>query len=138
MLLLGISFFIKYSFDQGWIGPLARVLMGAAFGLVLIGGGEYCLRRSMRNFAVGLLVAGVVTLYFSAYASHAFYDLISLDAAFPIYCLITGGAALIALHSGIQTVAVMGLIGGFATPVLISTGTNQQGRSSPASSSRCF
>jgi hypothetical protein len=36
-LVLGAAFFFKYAVESGWIGPLARVLIGAAAGLGALG-----------------------------------------------------------------------------------------------------
>ena len=55
MLLLGVTFFIKYSVDQGWIGPAARVVLAGVFGLALIAGGELGVRRGIRPAADGLI-----------------------------------------------------------------------------------
>ena len=126
ILLLAVSFFVKFSFDQGWLGPRTRVLMGACAGLLMIAGGEYSLLRKLRQFAVGLLGAGVAMLYVSAYSAHAFYNLIELDTAFTIYCGITLLGTLLAVHGRIQAVAILTLIGAFLTPVVLSTGRNAQ------------
>lgn len=126
ILLLAVSFFVKYSFDQGWLGPRTRVLMGAAAGLLMIAGGEYSLFRKLRQFAVGLLGAGVAMLYVAAYSAHAFYGLIELNTAFTIYCGITMLGTLLAVHGRIQAVAILTLIGAFLTPVVLSTGRNAQ------------
>lgn len=126
VLLLGVAFFVKYSFDQGWISPTLRVSMGGAFGLLLIGIGEYSLRTGKRPFAVGLLGAGVVVLYFSAFAAYSFYHLISTQAAFALLSSVTVISSLIAVHARMLPIAIMGIVGGFWTPVALSTGVNQQ------------
>lgn len=126
ILLLAVAFFVKYSFDQGWLGPLTRVLMGAGTGALLIAGGEYSLARKLRQFSVGLIGAGVAMLYVSAYASHALYNLIELNTAFTLYCCITALGTLLAIHGRMQAVAILTLIGAFLTPVVLSTGRNAQ------------
>lgn len=126
VLLCGVGFFIKYSFEQGWLGPTARVALGTIIGLGLIAGGEYALRRSMRNFAVGLLAAGIVTLYFSAFAAQSFYHLISESTGFALYCVITLASATISVHGRSQAVSIMGVVGGFVAPLLFSIDQSQQ------------
>lgn len=126
ILLLAVSFFVKFSFDQGWLGPRTRVLMGAAAGILMIAGGEYSLLRKLRQFAVGLLGAGIAMLYVSAYSAHAFYNLIELDTAFTIYCAISLLGTLLAVHGRIQAVAILTLLGAFLTPIVLSTGRNAQ------------
>ncbi|PIR73622.1 MAG: hypothetical protein COU40_01425 [Candidatus Moranbacteria bacterium CG10_big_fil_rev_8_21_14_0_10_35_21] len=39
-LVLGVSFFLKYAFDQGWIGETGRVIIGILVGLSLLIIGE--------------------------------------------------------------------------------------------------
>lgn len=126
ILLLGIAFFVKYSFDQGLISPSLRVCMGGATGMALIAIGEYSLRKDKRPFAAGLLGAGVAVLYFSAFAAHTFYHLISTQTAFALLCGVTMISSLIAVHGRMLAIAIMGLVGGLWTPIALSTGVNQQ------------
>ena len=99
---------------------------GGAVGLLLIGIGEYSLRTGKRPFAVGLLGAGVVVLYFSAFAAYSFYHLISTQTAFALLSGVTVVSSLIAVHARMLPIAIMGLVGGFWTPIALSTGVNQQ------------
>jgi uncharacterized membrane protein len=126
ILLLGIAFFVKYSFDQGWLSPSVRVFMGAMLGAALIVAGEVALLRELRNFAVGLLGAGIAVLFVSAFAAHAFYALIALKTAFALLCVVTALSTIIAVNGRVLAIAILALIGGFLTPVLLSTGQNQQ------------
>lgn len=126
ILLAGVAFFVKYSFEQGWISPLVRVLMGAATGVALIVGGEISLRRQMRQFAVGLIGAGVAMLYIATYGAHIFYELITSDTAFSLYCIVTALGAVLAFHSRIQAIAVLTILGAFATPPALQTHQNAQ------------
>ena len=75
-LILGVGFFLKYAFDNDWLNELARVLMGGAAGLLLIGGGYRFHLRNLAVFSQGLTGAGVAILYLSIYAAYDFYDLI--------------------------------------------------------------
>ncbi len=126
ILLLGVAFFVKYSFDQGWISATLRVCMGGAVGLALIGVGEYSLLKGKKPFAAGVLGAGVAVLYFSAFAAHYFYHLISTETTFGLLCFVTLLSTLIAVHGRMLAIAVLGLVGGFWTPIALSTGVNQQ------------
>jgi uncharacterized membrane protein len=126
ILLLGVAFFVKYSFDQGWISPTLRVCMGGVAGLALIAVGEYALRMDKRPFAAGLLGAGIVVLYFAAFAAHYFYQLLSINTTFVLLCGVTVLSSVIAVHGRMIAIAIMGLVGGFWTPLALSTGMNQQ------------
>ena len=84
--------------------------------------GEWISLRGQKTFARGLTGLGLALLYLSFYAGFAFYHLLPQGAAFLLMFLTTGAAAALALHYDSQAVALLGLIGGYLTPVLLSTG----------------
>lgn len=122
----GVAFALKYAFENEWIGPGARVGLGALAGLGLLGVGERLRRKGLRPFAYVLSGGGVLILYLSIYAAYNFYGLISQTPAFLLMTLVTAGAVLLAVGQNALPVAVLGLVGGFLTPVLISTGRDNQ------------
>jgi uncharacterized membrane protein len=126
ILLLGVGFFVKYSFDQGWISPTLRIIIGFGCGFALVVAGEYFLYREMNNFAVGLLGAGTAVLYFASFAGHYFYHLYSTNAAFGALSGVTMLSTVLAVQGNMQAIAILSLIGGFWTPYALSTGQNQQ------------
>ena len=129
-LALGGFFLVKYSIDRGWIGPVFRVLSGLVMGLALIGGGEWLRRRPLEQALAhispsyippALVAAGVATIFASLYAAHGLYDLIGAALAFVLLALTAASAVLLALLHG-WFVAVLGVLGAFAVPALVSTG----------------
>ncbi|HLM35133.1 MAG TPA: DUF2339 domain-containing protein [Gaiellaceae bacterium] len=60
--LLGIVFFFVLAVDRGWIGPIARVSLGAAASSILFGAGLWLRRRFGESYAslsaVGAGIAG--------------------------------------------------------------------------------
>lgn len=126
VLLLGVGFFVKYSFDQGWISPMRRVLSAGATGLALIITGELCIRRRMDHFAVGLLGAGIAILYTASFAAYHLYHLIGTNTAFLLLCGVTALSTLIAVRGNLPAIAILGIVGGFWTPIALSTGQNRQ------------
>lgn len=126
ILLLGVGFFVKYSFDQGWISPLMRVCLSASTGLVLILAGEWALTRGMRQFAVGVLGAGSAILYLSTFAAYYFYHLVGVQTDFLLMSAVTALSTIIAVHANVPAIAVLALVGGFWTPLALSTGENRQ------------
>ncbi len=126
VLLLCAFFFVKYAFDQGWLSPAARVMIGALAGVAMIVTGEIYLRKSLRTFAGGLLGCGIGVLYVSAFGAHSFYGLVSTNTAFILYTIVTAISIAVSMHARMQPVAVLAVIGGFATPIALSTNTNQQ------------
>ncbi|OWY71920.1 hypothetical protein B7486_09730 [cyanobacterium TDX16] len=126
ILLLGVGFFVKYSFDRDWISPLLRVSLAGMTGIALITIGEWSLKRGQRQFAGGLLGAGVAILYLSTFAAYEFYHLISVETAFTILCGVTVLSTVIAIHANLLAIAILALAGGFWTPLALSTGQNRQ------------
>ncbi|MGE3181838.1 MAG: DUF2339 domain-containing protein, partial [Phycisphaerae bacterium] len=113
------AFLVKYTFDKGLLSPPVRVGMGIAFGLILIGVGEW-MRSRDRRIAQGLTAAGVADLFASFLAAGNLYHLVSPTGSFVLLAATTGAAIFLSLRHG-PFVALLGLIGGFITPALIGS-----------------
>ena len=123
ILLVGVAFFIKYSFDQGWVNPAMRVGSGIVAGLVMTGLGVRFHRRQMRPLGQGLMGGGLGLLYLSLYGGYAFYDeLIPLAWAFGGMAATTALGVVLAVVCDAQPICALAAIGGFLTPMLLSTG----------------
>jgi uncharacterized membrane protein len=125
-LLFAAAFFVKLSIDQGWIGPSTRVLLGAFTGLILLGIGEYSLARGMRTFAGGILGCGVGMLYVAVFGAYNFYHLVGPGTAGVLYTAVTVISTGVAIHGKMLPIAILAVIGGYGTPLALSTGTNRQ------------
>ncbi len=123
-LIFGVGFLFKYAVDSQWIGPAMRVALGIAAATVSLCIGEWISLRGQKTFARGLTGLGLALLYLSFYAGFGFYHLLPQTTAFLLMCLTTGAAAMLALHYDSQAVALLGLAGGYLTPILLSTGEN--------------
>ena len=117
-LVIGVGFFLKLAFDNDWIGETGRVVLGIVIGLALLGGGEYWQRR-YPIWAQPLTGGGIAILYLSIFAAFSLYDLIPSVAAFGFFFLVTLTAAGLALKYEAMTIAILGIVGGFITPVLL-------------------
>ena len=126
VMVLGIGYFLKYSFDRNWIGPAGRVAMSYAAGMACLAGGEITRRRLARMFGLYLSGGGIAVLYFSTFAAFQIYSLLIQPAAFGIMIMVTTLACSLALFYDTKWLAVLGLIGGFLTPVILSTGVDNQ------------
>jgi uncharacterized membrane protein len=121
-LIIGVAFFFKYAIDNQWIGETGRVALGVLAGLAAVAAGDVLWRRGQRVFAQGLCGLGVGILYLSFYASFGFYHLLPQAAAFVLMAMVTALAGALALRYGAMAIAALGMLGGYATPVLLSTG----------------
>ena len=124
--VLGVGFFLKYAFDSQWIGARGRVLIGAAVGLGLIALAERLRRRGYRSYPNVLTGGGILILYLSVYAARVFYELVGLPPAFALMAAVTAAAVLLSVRYDAISIAILALLGGFATPVLLSTGVDNQ------------
>jgi uncharacterized membrane protein len=125
-LLVGFSFGLKYAFDNNWIGPSGRVAIGILIGALMMPWSSWLLGRGYSYFSEGIVALGEATLFLSVWAGCQYYTLYSRDVGFFGMILITAAMAAIALGRDSQRIAVLCLLGGYATPVLVSTGQDHQ------------
>ncbi|MCX6375244.1 MAG: DUF2339 domain-containing protein [Armatimonadetes bacterium] len=118
-LVLGMAFFLKYAIDNRWINETGRITIGLIVGLACLFGGEHFQKRNLNRYAQGISGAGIAILYFSIYAAFGFYSLIPQLPAFGFMILVTITAIAISVRYDAITIAVLGIIGGFMTPVLM-------------------
>jgi uncharacterized membrane protein len=118
-VVLGMSYFIKFAFDNGWISEPLRVLSGVLIGIGLIAAGVRFSSRGLGLFGQALAGGGVVVLYVSVYSALHFYQLISEAPAFALMTVVTAVAAWLADRQRAQPLAALALLGGFATPLLV-------------------
>jgi uncharacterized membrane protein len=128
---LGALLLVRYSIQQGYFGPTARVLLGLALAAVLLGLGEWLRRADGALPAIGsaaaranapavLTGAGVVAAFGSVYAAHALYGFIGAGPAFlALGAVGLTSLALASLHG--PALAGLGLVGAEAAPLLVSS-----------------
>ena len=121
-LILGVGFFLKYAFDNNWLSETVRVLTGAAAGIGCLFGAHQTHKKGFAIFAQGLVAAGISILYLSVYASFNYYHLIPQIPAFILMSFLTCLTLAIALQYNAFAVGILGWIGGFLTPIMLSTG----------------
>jgi uncharacterized membrane protein len=123
ILVVGIGFFLKYSMQKGYLGPQGRVALSIVAGLAMLSIGIRLIGKLYHLIGQGLMGGGIATLYFSIFAASSLYHLIgSIYLAFGLMAFITFAAGFLAVRLNSMLVAVLGIIGGYATPVLLSTG----------------
>jgi hypothetical protein len=116
-----VGYFLNYSIENGWLGPQARVTLSTVTGLVLIIAGTRILGKKYHVMGQGLMGGGLATLYFSVFAAANMYKLIPTLPAFALMAAITVLAGGIAVRFNSMLVAVLGIIGGYGTPLMFST-----------------
>lgn len=122
----GVAFFLKFAFDKQWIGPGLRVTLSAIAGVVLLYIGERLRGKGLKYYAHMLSGGGLLILYLSDFAAYNFYHLIGQPLAFLLMALVTATAVFLSVRLDALPIAILGLVGGFLTPILLSTGVDNE------------
>ena len=125
VILFAAAFFLKYAFDNRWIGELGRVAIGVAAGVTLTVVGFRYHQRRWRIFSQILSAGGVVLLYLSTYAAFGYYHLATQKPAFAYLAILVAETAGLALLYNAPAIAIMALVGGFLTPILLHSERDQ-------------
>lgn len=125
-LLMAGFYMVKYSIDSGWLTPAVRIGLTTAFGALLCVSGLWIGMKAKlaANERIGqaLSGAGIACLYFGSYAAVHLYYLLGSAQGFICMLLVTLLAVALSLKNG-APVALMGLVGGFLTPLLMQSET---------------
>lgn len=120
-LLSGIGFFLKYSIDKGYLGPAARVGLTVIAGLAMLVAGTRLLGRRYHALGQGLMGGGLAALYFAIFAAHQMFGLVDAAPAFALLAAVTVLAGGIAVVFDSMLVAILGIVGGYATPFMLES-----------------
>lgn len=124
-LVFAAVLFLRYSVQQGWLQPPVRVLIGVLVGVTLLVVCELKAARKYPFTANALDAAAIAILFSTFFAAHALWRLIPAGVTFGLLALVTAVAVLLSIRRESLFIAVLGLLGGFATPALLSTGENR-------------
>ena len=124
VLVVGISIGVKYAVDQDLISPLARIALAYAAGIVL-----YVLSIRLKKkyllFSAILFSGAMASLYFTSYAAFVYYQLFPFAVVFAIMVIITIFTAYTAIVYDKQEIAILGMIGAYGIPFLISVNSER-------------
>jgi uncharacterized membrane protein len=125
-ILFAVAFFLKYAFENNWIGPRGRVGLGLVIGAALFPWSHRLLDRGYKYFSEGIAGLGAAVLYLSLWAGWHYYQVFSQTAAFVMMIVVTAMTTLVAIGRNSERIAVLALVGGIITPQLVSTGENHE------------
>ncbi len=125
LLLFGTAFFLRYAYENQWIGPIGRVAVGLLTGLVLVLGGWRYHLQGWRLFSQMLSSGGVLVLFLAVYSAFGFYHLVPQQAAAAFLLAVIVESALLAVLYNAPALAWMSLLGGLLVPVLMRSETDQ-------------
>lgn len=115
-------FLVRYSIEQGLLGPTARVVSGVLLGLALHGVALWLARRQgeVHSALAALAGAGSVTIYAAFLAALRLYDLIPINLGFALLALTAMGTMWLALYYG-PVLTAIGILGSYAVPPLLGS-----------------
>ncbi len=122
---VAMAFFVKYAWENDWIGPTGRVLFGCGVSLAMMAGGLRLLDREYRPLGQGLAGAGLAGLYSAVYGAHAVYGLVPRGVDFAFLLLVTASALALSVRLDARILAAIAWVGGYLTPVVLSTGEDK-------------
>ena len=119
--VFGVGFLVKEGVDRQWLVlPLElRLMFVALFGIALLVLG-WRLRHKERTYALSVQGGGIAVLYLTIYASFGLFHLLPSAAAFALLLVVTVAAGTLAVLQDSRSLAVLGIVGGFMAPVLVS------------------
>ncbi len=122
ILVLAIGFFVKFAIDNNWINEVGRVCIGLASGGILVGL-AHRLRTDYKAFSSVLVGGGLAVFYFTIALAYHQFHLFDQTVSFGIMVVITIFAVVLSLLYDRQELAVISMVGGYATPFLVSNGS---------------
>src|SRR5215208_4307610 len=118
LLLVGVSFLLRMGVEQGWLTPAVRVAGGVVIGVALSAFGLRA-RTSRPAYSQLLVGGGVVAFYLSAFGAWSVWQLVPYEAAFAFCVLATAFAFAAAVRLSAEWLALLGVVGGYATPFML-------------------
>jgi uncharacterized membrane protein len=130
-IALGAIFLVRYSIEQGLLGPGARIALGFLLSAALFATGEWLRRRDRATNApvlakadipAILTAAGGVAAFATIYAAYALYGFIGDAAAF----VLLTAAGLVTLFLSVihgPALAALGALGSYVAPLLVASAT---------------
>lgn len=122
VILFMVGFLLRLTITRGWLAPEGRVTLSVVAGAGLLFWGLKLLNGRYRALGQAVMGIALVTFYFSAFAATSMYHLLPAMASFVIMAIITAAAGFMAVRFNTAAVAVIALIGGYGTPIMLNTG----------------
>ncbi|MFC4762952.1 DUF2339 domain-containing protein [Dyella koreensis] len=124
VLFAGVAALLKYASDSGLLHvPIGlRISLVAVAAIAALGFG-WRQRTERRVFALSLQGGAIGVLLITIFAAFRLYDLLPPAAAFALLVLLVAGIGVLAVLQDALALAVLGLLAGFAAPILVSTGS---------------
>lgn len=122
--IIGVAIGAKYAIDHKLISPITRIILGylVGFGLLFF---ALRLKRQYENFSAVLLSGSMAIMYFITYAAYSFFGLYPQIVTFILMVVFTVFTVTAALRYNREVIAIVGLVGAYAVPFLLSEGSGK-------------
>jgi uncharacterized membrane protein len=124
ILVLGIAIGVKYAIDEDLINETTRLVLGYLAGMIILSC-AVVYKKKYELFSAILLSGAMAVMYFTTFAGYSFYHFYTAPVAFSIMTLFTGFTVYAAHVYNKEVIALVGLVGGYAIPPLLSTGSGE-------------
>ena len=124
IVVIGVAIGAKYSIENELISPLTRIILGYLVGIGLLGFGIK-LKPKFEDYSAVLVSGAISIFYFITYFAYSFYDLIPQALAFVMMLIFTAFTVFTAIKYNRVVIAHIGLIGAYAVPFLLSSGSGR-------------
>ena len=121
LFLFSVTFFLRYAYQNNWIGPVGRVAIGELFGAGLVISGCRYLQRGLRRFASMLMSTGIVVIYLATYSAFGFYQLLPQQHAGMFLAILVMESMLAAVFCRSSLIGMIAVVGGLMTPLLMQS-----------------
>ncbi len=121
LLFLGLAFLLRYA-TEGLVVPLELRYAGVGATAVGLLGLGWWLRRRNANYGLMLQGTAIAVLYLTVFAAMRLHPLIDPGAALGLLVAVTLFSAILAITQDALGLACAAALGGFAAPLLTSTG----------------
>ncbi|WP_419794472.1 DUF2339 domain-containing protein [Pseudomonas palleroniana] len=121
LLFLGLAFLLRYA-TEGMVVPIELRYAGVAAAAVGLLGLGWWLRLRNSNYGLMLQGTGIAVLYLTVFAAMRLHPLIDPGAALGLLVAVTVFSAILAVTQDALGLACAAALGGFAAPILTSTG----------------
>ena len=124
IVIIGVAIGAKYSIENELISPLTRIILGYLVGIGLLGFGIK-LKPKFEGYSAVLVSGSISIFYFITYFAYSFYNLIPQVLAFVMMLIFTVFTVFAAIKYNRVVIAHIGLIGAYAVPFLLSSGSGR-------------
>jgi uncharacterized membrane protein len=121
LFLFSATFFLRYAYQNNWIGPIGRVAIGELFGAGLVISGCRYLMKGWRRFSAMLMSTGIVVIYLATYSAFGFYELLPQQHAGMFLAILVMESMLAAIFCRSSLIGMIAVVGGLMTPLLMQT-----------------